>query len=319
MERPKKIKIEFILAVCCSCKRPQMLRNALESVNILKLPENIRFEVLVVDNDENCSAKEVTEKAREILKVPVNYCVQPKRGLAYARNKSLEEAVNLGASHILMFDDDEFFDENCLIEQIRMYEENPDAYIISGPVPTVFTEKFPSYITKNIVFKQPSSKKTGTIKPSCAAGNVFMPITPIKERGLRFSEEFVFSGGEDGDFFRKASLLGYTIVWDKEAIIYESVSESRANIKYLIKKSYYNGFAGASSKFKTNKNLPKKMFYIIKNAFICIFDAVISPFISILYLPAGFNIFCMSIRSAGKVLGVLSSKPAEFYKNVYGE
>lgn len=296
-----------------------MLRNALESVNLLKIPENLKTEVLVVDNDENCSAEEVVEKAREILKVPVNYCVEPRRGLAFARNKSIEEALKLDASHIVMFDDDEFFDENCLVEQIRMYEENPDAYIISGPVPTVFTEKFPSYITKNIVFKQESSKKTGTIKPYCAAGNVFMPVKPLKENGLRFSEEFVFSGGEDGEFFRRASELGYTIVWDKEAIIYESVSKARANVKYLIDKSYYNGFAGAYSRFKNNKNILKKLFYVVKNSVVSVADFILALPLLLLGLSISFNVFCMAVRSAGKVAGAIKTKPVEFYKNVYGE
>ena len=45
-------------------------------------------------------------------------------------------------------------------------------------------------------------------------------------------------GGEDGDFFEKATNLGFTIVWKKEAIIYELVTSSRANLDYILAKSY---------------------------------------------------------------------------------
>ena len=130
VNKPIKTKIDFVLLSLCTCKRPLMLKEALYSINTLKFPENIRVEVLVIDNDEEESAKSCVEEVAKILKCKVNYLVEKQRGIASARNKLLESAIQLGASHILCFDDDEVLDENCLLEHINFYNNEDKVYII---------------------------------------------------------------------------------------------------------------------------------------------------------------------------------------------
>lgn len=48
-----KPEINFVLISLCTCKRPKMLKNALKSIENIICPENIKIEVLVVDNDIN--------------------------------------------------------------------------------------------------------------------------------------------------------------------------------------------------------------------------------------------------------------------------
>ena len=81
----------------------------------MKKPENIKIDLLVVDNDKNASAYDVASAFNAI------YFVEEQRGIAKARNKVLKEAIKLGASHIAMFDDDGLLDENWLINHIDFY------------------------------------------------------------------------------------------------------------------------------------------------------------------------------------------------------
>ena len=312
-----KTKISYVLISVCTCKRPKMLKDALLSVNTIKVPENINVEVLVVDNDENCSAKNIIAEIIGNYKFKLHYFVEPKRGIANARNRVLDEAVNLGASHILFFDDDELIQENCLIEHINYYNSNPDAVIISGPTINKFDESYPEYVKKHMVFKQHTTKKTGLIRENCAAGNVFFPVSVASNYGLKFSNEYIFMGGEDGEFFSRASKAGFTIVWNNDAIIYEVVPPARANIKYILKKCYYNGYAGVYFKFKQRK--PNRFIYVTKTLSALILNICLLPFSILFGLTGFFNVLGLCFKTFGKIDCAIKNTSCDFYKNIYGE
>ena len=314
-----KQSVEFVCLACCTCKRPIMLEKSLASVSKLIIPQGIRIELVIIDNDEQESAKNTVEEIRKDIKIPLHYVVQKERGLSKARNTAIEEVIKLGATHILFFDDDEILDEKCLSEHIKLYQNSEKAIISTGPTTTIFIDELPNYITKNIVFKQKTSKKTGQVINHSACGNVFFPVSIVKEHNLRFSSEYVFMGGEDGDFFQKAFNLGYIILWNNDAIIYEMVSKSRGNLRWIFKKCYYNGYAGNLLKFKNEKSYLKKLLFIFKHVLvICVNIVLLIP--SLLFgLPTFFNLVGIIIRTKGKIDAIIKTKPIDFYRNISGE
>lgn len=315
----KKDSVSYVLVSLCTCKRPVMLGEALLSVNSLKLPKNIKVEVLVVDNDENESAKAKVEELKRQIKIPVHYVVEKNRGISFARNKILESAIELRASHILCFDDDEILDENCLIEHVNFYNSCESVLISSGPAYNKFVGEFPKYITDSVVFKQSTSKETGVKRAKCATNNVFFPVSTAKDFGLRFSNEYIFMGGEDGDFFGRASKTGFTILWNKEAIVYELVTKSRANLDYIFKKAFYNGYSSSLLKLKNPRKKRKKLLYIVKYSFVCIANCIFLLPSSFLGVYMFFKNLEVIIKTIGKLHGIIKNIPMDFYKDIYGE
>ena len=319
VNKPIKTKIDFVLLSLCTCKRPLMLKEALLSINNLKFPENVRVEVLVIDNDEEESAKSCVDEVSKNLKCKIHYLVEKQRGIAFARNKMLDGAMALGATHILCFDDDEILDENCLIEHINFYNSEEKVYISSGPAYNKFIGNFPKYITDSIIFKQSTSKETGLVRRKCATNNVFFPVSLVSDYGLKFSVEYVFMGGEDGDFFEKATDLGFTIVWKKEAVVYELVTSSRANLDYILAKSYYNGYSVSLLKLKNPKKKRKRILYILKFFILCILNGLILIPSIFLGVYMFFKTLEVIVKTKGKFDGMIKNKPIDFYKNIYGE
>ena len=70
-----------------------MLKEALKSVEQINFPSCIKVEVLVCDNDINESGKKVIEKFAQNSKFKIHYVVEEERGIAFARNKILKEAI----------------------------------------------------------------------------------------------------------------------------------------------------------------------------------------------------------------------------------
>ena len=55
-----------------------------------------------------------------------------------------------------------------------------------------------------------------------------------------FDERFNFTGGEDSFFGIQMFRKGATVFWAAGAVVYETVPEGRANIRWLLRR-YYNG------------------------------------------------------------------------------
>jgi succinoglycan biosynthesis protein ExoM len=295
-----------------------MLCKSLESVKKLILPENIKIELLVIDNDKNASAQKVVEELQPSFPVKINYFAEEKRGISNARNKLLKEALNLGATHIALFDDDEILDENWLVSHHDYYNQNPNALIISGPTYNLFENSVPKYIKKNNIFKSSTTKKTGMVRDICASGNVFFPTTVISEAGIYFDNSHVFMGGEDGDFFSKASRAGFTIVWNNEAVNRELIGDERANIKWILERNYYNGYSSVYLRLKKNRSFIKKLFFVVKTSLVLFLDCLIVPISLLFGLTTFFNAMGITCKTKGKLDAVINNKPLNYYENICG-
>jgi len=116
-----------ITVVICTRERPDALARALDSLLAQVYPD---FRVLVVDNAPvtGATAEVVREAAR---RGPVEYLVEPKGGLSFARNA----AVAAAPGEILAWlDDDEYADPNWLAEVARALAEHPEADVVSGVI-----------------------------------------------------------------------------------------------------------------------------------------------------------------------------------------
>jgi len=116
-----------ITVVICTRERPDALARALDSLLAQDYPD---FRVLVVDNAP------VTADTAEVVRAaarrgPVDYLVEPKGGLSFARNA----AVAAAPGEILAWlDDDEVADPQWLAEVARALADHPEADVVSGVI-----------------------------------------------------------------------------------------------------------------------------------------------------------------------------------------
>lgn len=314
----KKEIITHIVVACCTYQRPKMLHDSLMSLSEVEFPKDILVEVLVVDNDENQSAKSIIENIQPAFSCKINYCNEPKRGLAKVRNRLVAEAVKMGASHIALFDDDELLDKNWLKNHVDFYNKNAEVLISSGPSFAKFLKKSPKYIEKNNIFVTSTSKATGTKRKACASGNVFFPASILTKQDIHFDEKYNFMGGEDGDYFFRASNSGYTIMWNNEAVAYEMIDASRANLMWILKRYYFHGYKSTYLRSEHSKNKILNTLYTAKLLLVLTIDAALLLPSLIFGLTGLFNMLGMFIKTYGKVMGMLISKRPDYYVKITG-
>lgn len=311
--------MEKVLISVCTYLRPNMLERALNNIKELTTLNDAEVQVLIVDNDENCSAKEVVEKVSKDFPYKIYYKIQPERGLSNARNKVLESALELNADYIACFDDDDSPDKNWLFELMKfekeMKEKKQKEVIVTGPAFSRFDKKYPKYITMN--FRSKTTKKTGQLRHTAATGNVLIPVEVVK-KGVFFDNCYKFMGGEDGEFFQKAQTFGFEIYWCNEAIIYENITEEKANIKRILNRYFYNGFSNVFFELK-KMDSPLYRLKISSKAIInIIFCTIALPFSLIFGLVGFYGVLSSILKSAGKFWALFREKPLNFYKKTLG-
>ncbi|MDR2436287.1 MAG: glycosyltransferase family 2 protein [Puniceicoccales bacterium] len=223
----------------CTYHRNWLLGGALESLSRIDLPSEVTIEFVLVDNDPAGGAKPVFEAYVGDFPFGSHYFVEPNQGLAYARNRVLEEAIKLGATEIAFFDDDEIVTENWLTALWNSYLESPfggvggPAYRLLLPKHDVILEKF----WRNL------SNRMRKDKYLISTNNCLFSANLVDKNGLnlRFDPFFNQIGGEDAKFALEACIGGAQFSFVKEAVVVERFTEERATFFYLFKRHFGGG------------------------------------------------------------------------------
>ena len=113
--------------------RPAGLTRLLRSLSNLSFQKNrdLFVRIAVADNDADGSAWLSVKEAARYLRVPITYEIEPKRGVSFARNRSVRMAGE--CDYIAFVDDDEFVEANWLDELLKA-QAVYNADVVLGPV-----------------------------------------------------------------------------------------------------------------------------------------------------------------------------------------
>ena len=236
---PKETEVSGLLriAICIGTfQRLQQLQKLLLGLGQLefrkvKCPE---IEVIVVDNDASKSAESVC-KLRG-FPWTIRYVCEPCRGIARVRNRAIAEAE--GAEFLAFIDDDELPAPQWL-DELLWTQTQFQADAVSGSVLPTFSPDVPAWIKTGRFFNRPNFS-TGEAVEMCSTNNVLIRHDTLRSVPT-FDEQFNLTGGEDTHYFLRVRRLGFSMVASCEAIVYEFISEGRANTEWILRRGYQCG------------------------------------------------------------------------------
>ena len=292
--------------------RKKYLKKCLASLLVQSYKHS--FDIIVVDNEKNKSAKEIVDSITTPKNIKIIYDVEIERGIPFARNKVVEMVVSK-YDYLAFIDDDEIADKYWLDNLYNsIYKLNAD--VVSGPVITLFKGEIPSWIL-NGKFLRTNKKKnrTGDVRKVCYTNNVLMKVELFKKYNKPFHESFQYSGGSDSHFFKQLYKDGYVIKWSNEAVAYEHALKKRLTLKWNLLRIFRVGNCSAIS-LKINKEYKEIYLNFIKSIFRVIISLIL---INLSFIPLlfGYNkFFIRRIRrlskSFGFIFGVLGYKYLEY-------
>jgi succinoglycan biosynthesis protein ExoM len=214
-----------------------MLRRALSAVLEQDTTVEFSYEIVIVDNDKDESAREVVSQFCPRAQFPMAYFVEPEQNIARARNRALAAARG---DFVAFIDDDEFPEKDWLLNLFNACRD-PRVAGVLGPVLPYFEGKPPPWLVRG-GFCLRASHATGEILnwKETRTGNVLLRREIVQELRQPFDARFQ-NGGEDDDFFRRMIARGRTFIWCNEAVVHETVPPERWTRKYLLKRALLRG------------------------------------------------------------------------------
>ncbi len=223
------------LDVCiCTFKR-QSLAKTLQSISAQILPEGQSIRAIVADNDETPSGETLARETAARLGLALLYVHAPARNISIARNACLAAAQ---APLVAFIDDDEEAEPGWAAALAGCLEDT-GADIAFGPVKAVYDADTPAWVRRADMHSfQPRLGADG-VPETGYTSSVMMRREVIGD--LRFDPTLGRSGGEDTVFFHQLSQAGALLAYCDEAVVTEPVPKSRANLGWLLRRSFRSG------------------------------------------------------------------------------
>lgn len=187
----------FIAVMVCTKDRPVALRALLGAVAASELPEGVTVQTIVTDNSAEGTRDLITTIAAE-AGLPITYAHEPVRGYASVRNRALDVALATRADLFVFIDDDMLPHPDMLARYVEVFEETGVDVVagLSHQRADRYREgqRLTKSTTQNVAFRR------RLIEPGPSG------------LGLRFDTRLDRLGGEDFDFFTRATAKGVRII-----------------------------------------------------------------------------------------------------------
>jgi succinoglycan biosynthesis protein ExoM len=225
------------VAVCAlTFRRPRGLTRLVEGLRKLEIPDDAEVYLVVVDNDPEGSACHQIRAAQESFPWPVRYVVEPHPGIPAARNTAVRVADD--ADFVAFIDDDEVPDRRWL-KELLVVQKHTAADVVTGPVLPDFEQDPPKWIVRGGFFDRPRFPTGERI--NWATTSSVLIARRLLEIAEPFNTDMQRTGGSDTHFFMRSVMEGATIVWADEALVSETIPETRMSASWIVRREYRRG------------------------------------------------------------------------------
>lgn len=204
------------IAVClCTCARPTLLRECLAAIAAglrAAPPPDATLAVFVVDNRPDGRATAVCDALRETLPCPLRFVEEHERGITFARNRAVTEALAWGADLVTFVDDDDLPDPDWLARLVAR-QRATGADLVFGAWRWPADLALRPWQRDLKFFRAADFEAFNRFGLPAAAGTFNVALgRPLLERmaaeGPWFRPQFALAGGSDTDLFVRAHRSG---------------------------------------------------------------------------------------------------------------
>lgn len=293
----------FVTICVITYQRPEGLKRLMEGLNHLTFKQiptpNLR--VVVVDNDEHGIAYQFCQAIQPGFRWPLLSCIEPRRGISYARNRAVDCAPP-DTTFIAFIDDDEVPEPDWL-EQLLITQTDYQADVVHGPVIPYFPDGAPAWVKKGKFFEA-RRYPTGHRLEAAYTNNVLLRADLVKGQKTPFDERFALTGGEDSYLFRSLHHAGHSIVWANEAIVHEWIPNSRMTMRWILQRGYRSCLTYTLWEKEIKPSIQTKIGAIAKAIALILWGILLIPSALLLQRHRLIQSLLHICRGAGKISGL---------------
>ena len=234
----------LISVAVCTYNRAALLDRTLEEMAKLVVPDDLDWELLVVDN--NCSDDTQAVIGRHVDQLPLRALSETRQGLSHARNCAIDAARG---ELLLWTDDDVLVDPQWLAGYAQAIADYPDADFFGGPVEPWFSVPPPTWLEANFeIFAGAYAVRSAPSGTLMLRDESFLPfganfaLRTASIGDTRFDTQLGRIGtelisGEEVQFLRQMLAAGRHGVWIEAATVRHYIPKDRIDKGYI--RDYY--------------------------------------------------------------------------------
>jgi len=225
--------------------RASSLRITLESFGRLSVPSDLKWELLVVDNNSTDGTPEVIEVAAKSASFPVHYVWEKRQG----RSAALNAGIAVAKGDIIAFTDDDVILQPDWLSSLKTTFDRFDCAAVAGRVVPSWSRPKPAWLQVEGQFAVVNFDLGEEIRevrtPPLGANSAFR--REIFAKYGRFRLDLGVCGSkhtvtcDDTEFGNRLIEAREKIVYNPRAVIYHPVDPERTTKKYFLSWYYYNG------------------------------------------------------------------------------
>lgn len=241
-ERTSHMNISVVLP---TYNRAASLRVTLESFASLVIPEDLSWELLVVDNNSTDFTREVVKKIAGTVAFPVRYVFEKRQGRSAALNAGIARANG----EIIVFTDDDVLLHQDWLVTLKQTFDRFDCAAVAGRVVPMWNQPKPDWLEMDGHFAITNFERGDDFReitePPLGANSAFR--REVFQRHGLFRLDLGVAGSkhtitcDDTEFGQRLIDAGERIVYSPTAIVFHPVDPSRATKKYFLSWYFYNG------------------------------------------------------------------------------
>jgi glycosyltransferase involved in cell wall biosynthesis len=281
----------MITVAICTLNRAESLRRTFESLAVMRVPRELDWEVVVVNNGCTDHTDEVIGAFAGRLSIRREF--EPQRGLSRARNKAVEAARG---DYIVWTDDDVIVDPGWLAAYAEAFRSWPEAAVFGGTIVPKYVEPMPKWLIENEPFLRNSvfsGRDFGAATVPLSVAESRLPYGPnfavrtAEQRACRYNLDLGHAPqqqrrGEETDVVIRILQSGETGYWLPQARVAHCSDHTQQTLRYVIG---YFGISGETQAFMTREASGPSLFgvprwlwrQLLQSWVLCQFHRIVSP------------------------------------------
>jgi glycosyltransferase involved in cell wall biosynthesis len=239
----------FITVAICTFNRAESLRRTLDSLAAMRVPSDISWEILVVNNNSSDHTDQIIADYAGHL--PVQREFEPRQGKSNALNRAIDIAKG---DYILWTDDDVVVDAGWLTAYVEAFRRWPEAAVFGGRI----TPKYEPPVVKWVIQSEAVLVGPYAIRdfgkepqPLSAANEDHFPwganwaMRAVEQRAFRYDPDLGplpnrIRNQEEVELIHRALDSGATGYWIPDARVEHCIGRERQTVGYIA--AYYESW-----------------------------------------------------------------------------
>jgi glycosyltransferase involved in cell wall biosynthesis len=239
-----------VTLVVCTYNRADSLRGTLEALGAQRVPSDLSWEVVVVDNNSTDCTPAVVDSASLSFPASLRYVFEPRQGLSHARNTGIEHSKGV----IVAFTDDDVLPQPDWVATIAASMDELDADVLGGRILPEWSSPVPRWLEgqEDLYFRLAlmQHKTRLRLKSILEKGRVWGANMAFRREVFTqvgtFDTRLGITGtklyrDEDTDLVDRALRAGCTVIYDPRLVVHHRIPQERLRRSYFRRLAFDRG------------------------------------------------------------------------------